>query len=379
MKQARTFDHSYYYSLDCLRFFSAIIVAAFHLTWHIDGIKTTVHFGWIGVQIFFVISGFVIANSAYNNSPFRFLKSRFLRLYPAAIICAILSFVSITYNAGGADTELLNQLVSSVVLFAKGPFLTTSYWTLPIEIAFYGLIFIVLIYSDFNSIKKIMSVLTVLSATYCTLLVLDVFQLLNLPFLDFGYGLKNASLMRHGVYFAIGIYLWSAINGEFLRSDIKYFVIALVAAAFEIACRSFEISTIINSPELDLSTSFLQSTGLFYLACIFLYFSTKFSNKFELGVMKYKGLLRMAGLTTYPLYLLHESIGNQCRDFFVDKFSTSYLLAVMLAIIIVVVLSAVVATSMEPVLRKFFAKLFKLNFSVYLYNRFLVRFDKSSN
>src|SRR5258706_15154943 len=45
-------------------------------------------FGWGGVEIFFVISGFVIANSASRSSPTEFLLGRALRLYPAVWVCA---------------------------------------------------------------------------------------------------------------------------------------------------------------------------------------------------------------------------------------------------------------------------------------------------
>ena len=68
--------------IDAIRFSSAVLVSAFHLTWHIPEAVHVMPFGWIGVQIFFVISGIVIANSARLATPFRFAVSRFLRLYP---------------------------------------------------------------------------------------------------------------------------------------------------------------------------------------------------------------------------------------------------------------------------------------------------------
>ncbi|MBS0250746.1 MAG: acyltransferase family protein, partial [Proteobacteria bacterium] len=75
------------YPLDAVRFFAALCVMLFHLGFY-DWASTNsvvgqmfanstsfpqaapyTSFGWVGVEIFFVISGFVIANSANNSSP----------------------------------------------------------------------------------------------------------------------------------------------------------------------------------------------------------------------------------------------------------------------------------------------------------------------
>src|SRR4051812_28811563 len=91
----------YYTELDMVRFCSALLVAFFHLGfsgWAIQGsrgyeiyqglftIPQTQYLGfsgWVGVQIFFVISGLVVAQSAEGRSPADFLKGRIVRLYPA--------------------------------------------------------------------------------------------------------------------------------------------------------------------------------------------------------------------------------------------------------------------------------------------------------
>ena len=102
-------DKRYYFGIDAIRFTAALLVVAFHLcfwSWTatdstpgriLGGAARFPHlapfawFGWIGVEIFFVISGLVIANSANNRTPIAFLNGRALRLYPGAWICATIS------------------------------------------------------------------------------------------------------------------------------------------------------------------------------------------------------------------------------------------------------------------------------------------------
>jgi exopolysaccharide production protein ExoZ len=134
-------DHRYFYGLDAVRFCAATLVALFHLTWRLKPIALAMPVGWVGVQIFFVISGFVIANSAAGATPGKLLKGRFLRLYPVAWICVPITLVCLVAVHGihkrvGVFTVLsIKAALGSVALVGKS-FLTSAYWTLPIELAF---------------------------------------------------------------------------------------------------------------------------------------------------------------------------------------------------------------------------------------------------
>src|ERR1700744_5896212 len=115
--------------LDPMRFAAALGVAVFHLTfwswaWSSTGTPPGFEhyvgadlqfqsaapftwFGWVGVEIFFVISGFVIANSASNASAKEFLLGRALRLYPAVWVCSTLTFTVLLIFAGGHMSEFI--------------------------------------------------------------------------------------------------------------------------------------------------------------------------------------------------------------------------------------------------------------------------------
>ena len=85
----------YILGVDIIRFLSAVGVAAFHLTWSNPAATWGFPVGWVGVQLFFVISGLVIANSAYHSNWRRFARGRVLRLYPAAWCTLLLSWLCI--------------------------------------------------------------------------------------------------------------------------------------------------------------------------------------------------------------------------------------------------------------------------------------------
>src|SRR5581483_4971733 len=128
--------------LDPLRFAAALGVAVFHLTfWSWAGSATGTApgfehyvaaglqfqsaapftwFGWVGVEIFFVISGFVIANSARNASPSAFLLGRALRLYPAVWVCATATFIVLLFFAPGSAAKFVGPYLKAMLLIPKG-------------------------------------------------------------------------------------------------------------------------------------------------------------------------------------------------------------------------------------------------------------------
>src|SRR5437868_3352741 len=91
--------------LDLVRFAAALAVAFFHLSfwWWLPGtdpvapigpvLSEPFRWGWVGVPIFFVLSGFVITLSADGKTARQFVIGRALRLYPAVWICATLTLL----------------------------------------------------------------------------------------------------------------------------------------------------------------------------------------------------------------------------------------------------------------------------------------------
>lgn len=117
-------------SLDILRGVAAASVVLHHTgAWSM---------GEIGVDLFFVISGFVMANVARGRTATEFLQNRFWRIYPIYWI-ALIPWLLIALNSG---TLTLQSGLANLMLFPLGlgdtrPFLFLA-WTLIFELLFYS-------------------------------------------------------------------------------------------------------------------------------------------------------------------------------------------------------------------------------------------------
>lgn len=151
--------------LDSLRAFAALSVCLFHFICTVTGfvdnawIRSFFDYGHYGVQLFFVISGFIIPWSLYHSGYkirnfFTFAGKRFLRLEPPYIISLIVAIthtfvrmLSPHYN--GLDvTPSIKQVMlhfGYMIPFFEGEkWIRPVYWTLAIEFQYYitiGLLF----------------------------------------------------------------------------------------------------------------------------------------------------------------------------------------------------------------------------------------------
>ena len=93
--------------LDIFRGIACLMVLLFHYTTQYSKIfknQETIQlfdfkYGGLGVDLFFIISGFVIFMSINRNiSPFQFLIKRFVRLYPTFWICVSITFCIVHFS-----------------------------------------------------------------------------------------------------------------------------------------------------------------------------------------------------------------------------------------------------------------------------------------
>lgn len=346
-----TVQKTYFPEIDALRFICAISVVFFHLTYHTGTHRDMFWVGWIGVQVFFIISGFVIAQSVQDTDFKNFLRSRFLRLYPAALICALIGGLSL-FNVQNfyLDIELFISIINSILLFSNGPFIGSAYWTIPIEMSFYLLTSIYIIKNG-GSLMKLSLLLGLSSSVYVLFYWLNVNGYINADWLEFEYSIANATLLRHGIYFAIGICLFQIYivnrNGVFRHTLL--ILACLPAAALEIHARSIEIIQNISLPTLDTKTDWLYPLLILIGSILLIFFSTQKKARKDIKNLR---TIRMMGLTTYPLYLIHESIGYNIKWKIESYFElTNSIWAVLFATCCATLIACIIARYLEPGVR----------------------------
>jgi exopolysaccharide production protein ExoZ len=352
----------YYPGVDLVRFVSALLVVFYHLgfgSWakpHSEASRIVVQnfsmpvpgwigvCGWVGVQIFFVVSGVVITQSANGRSPAAFAKGRFYRLYPAVWLCATITLLTaLHYHT--VDTPILAYF-HSMVLFPDDPYVDWQYWTLPVEIFFYGLVFFLLAIKAFQHVEKLAISLVLLTTIYMASMI--SLQAAHRPLGDLLWRLNAHGLpFYYGCFFGLGTLITLRS-----RRSISAFGMAMLPLALIVCCWQVYDHFMRHIHEdmhfhWPMASYWPLPIAIFLVAVAVIAWST--TERLAVGDQGHR-VIRALGLTTYPLYLIHLTNGAAVfailRRFMVPEaaFVTTVLAMIALAMLIALVI--------EPRLRR---------------------------
>jgi len=311
--------------LDGLRVLAILMVMIFHFYARYQGKYYTYDFkvpailnhGRLGVQLFFIISGFVITLTLAKSKTFlEFMIKRFIRLLPGMVICATCTFLFFwmfdkndliprckdIYNLLVSFTFISPALLNSI-FGTNLEYIDGSYWTIWTELQFYVLGGIIYFVSPKNFMRNYL-VLVVLTfpityfftsphfaGTAAKLFGTDgahsadnLFKIFNL-FPQNGWFLAGVVLNR--IYFA-------------KRKDAK--LVLLFAAILAV-----EMLTLSNIHITMIISGFLIIFLLFIYKPNYLSFLSS-------------PMLSKIGVASYSIYLIHEYVGflimNRLAGFF---------------------------------------------------------------
>lgn len=361
--------------LDPLRFGAALGVAIFHqMFWSwawvsigVPGFEQRVAanvlypsaapytwFGWVGVEIFFVISGFVIANSAATSSPKEFLLGRALRLYPAIWVCATATLIVLVVLGSGRASEYVVPYIHAMLLVPKGvvgEWLDGVYWTLAAEMAFYGLVFCAMLTKKIT-LRHVAFGLTIYSAVFnaVALLVLSCTTPSDLPYLVIlMFRVPCAAfLLTHGCFFALGIWLFISANRELTALERVAVAVTCLSGAAEIY---FFASFFLTSIPAIADQSALVPIMVWASAVGLIAWCANRKRRPAPAVAREApAYFRTLGLITYPLYLTHNVIGTAIIRALVDA-GMDATSAIWVQLGILVLICWFICTKIEPAIR----------------------------
>jgi peptidoglycan/LPS O-acetylase OafA/YrhL len=297
-----------YYEIDLLRFLAALAVVLYHFTYrgfHADHLSPVEYprlgaffkYGHLGVELFFIISGYVVLLSAQGKTVSQFFISRVTRLYPAYWVACTLTF-GVVWLLGPAPQEagwspilaasardyLPNMLMLNSFMGYKE--VDGVYWTLAVELLFYFWIAVAIAFGWLRHLPLVLAIWLGYAAIAGTGYGKGIFMLVLFP--------------RFAPFFIAGMvfYLLQTRQGR------RWQLYALLAAAFALSMRSGK------TVALEYSTLFQDSfsvpvvcgtiAGFFGLFLLIAY------RKFQLPG---RAWLAWAGALTYPIYLLHHNVG----------------------------------------------------------------------
>lgn len=314
--------------MDSLRGIAALAVVFYHIAMYFKlDVKGYSVFdeiflhGNLGVQLFFIISGFVIYMSMQKHpDPKAFLISRFSRLYPTYWTCVILTFVVISITPYWTVPVTFSDMLINLTMFQhwfKVRDVDGVYWTLAIELCFYMMVLLILIFKKIEKIEWF-------GLAWLLLMLAIYFIAIYMPA---ARGLYYwIPLLKNGTLFFAGILFYLMRTQGQTPQRFFYLVICL------------GIHFIIN----PIMESVVVTT---YFLIFFLFIQNKMS------FLVNKPLLFLGNIS-YALYLINQEVGYQVLNATETLGLTVPFLRIVFSLSVIIVLSAGITFYIEkPVMK----------------------------
>ena len=312
--------------LDLLRLVAVLAVLMFHYGFRgalpdqsftavsLPALAPFAKYGGLGVQMFFVISGFVIAYSAERRTWREFGIARVGRIYPAFIVCMTLTFAATLAVGAPQFQATLRQWLVNFVIAApalKQPFMDGAYWSLVDEMIFYGWI-------------------AVLIATGAFRRHIDVIIIAWLAIALANHELHSGAVERvfltdQSGFFAAGLIFYEMYSG---RRDATIKLLLVLAAVVAVS-QSLDVVTWQRAHfQVAYDDRIQAALALAVIATVGLGLRVR---RVPLPTSVIVGI----GGVTYPLYLLHQNIGYMVFNTVGGRISPTPLIGLTAAAMIV--------------------------------------------
>ncbi len=270
--------------IDSLRAIAIILVVLFHYTYHYESeylLRSDqwkfelARYGWSGVDIFFIVSGYCIGMTIIKTQNFiEFVVRRVARLYPGYLICGLLTLIFYSYfDLPGREvdwfTGFMNLIFANFIPGMNFKYIDGIYWALMVEIKFY--FFFGLIFFFLNSLKKSINVWFI----FCVLgNIISMFDKESFIFIT--------SIFPHANLFLIGLLIFH-FDKVSLVNKLVIFLFVIISLLTNERYIGFEL----------------------YFVFLISFVSLFLLKKIDLNIK----ILSSLGLISYTWYLTHNAIG----------------------------------------------------------------------
>lgn len=334
-------------SINTLRAISVIGVLLYHFEYQMfEG-------GWLGVDVFFVISGYLISNilfSELNNEDFKFrtfFKRRIKRIAPSLFMTTFLS-LGIGYTI--LNPLLLTQLVETIrsgIFFYSNYFFSTldfytgggvskvfllNFWSLSIEEQYY-FIFPLMLYLGYRFNNKFYIVSFLVFIGIYSFFINSIDDLNKFYFLQFR--------------------AWEFLAGVFINFIKEFRLKYISEISLSVILLSFFIFDELSIIQIEPKLLVVFFTAIFINNKSSSFIDKVSSNKF----------LTSVGVSSYTIYLLHYPIYNFYKHFLEINFKEINSIEKLILILIILLASSFIYNNFE----KKFIQNFNKKRQIYLF------------
>jgi len=272
------------HKIDLLRGVAIIFVVCFHYMWHYSpeyllrddnwSLKLA-SYGWTGVDIFFIVSGFCIAMTIEKIPNLsEFYVRRFARIYPAYVFCGLITLIFFyLFDLPGREvswfTGVMNLVFANVIPGLNFQYIDGIYWALIIELKFY--IIFGLIYYTCKDLNKSIFIWILMSVILNIVLLIDNNLILSL-----------SSISPHANLFLVGL-----VAFNYNRINIKYLILIAVLSLLNII----------------LNERYAENQMYFTILILTTFFILKLNINLKINYISWVGLI------SYSWYLIHNAVG----------------------------------------------------------------------
>ncbi|MEU4272062.1 acyltransferase [Streptomyces sp. NPDC026092] len=301
------------FALDGIRITAALVVVLYHYiglssAWETNtselfpALRPFALFGWLGVEIFFIVSGFVICMSVWGRTVGDFAVSRVSRLFPAYWAGIVLTALVLWFLPEVEELRQMEQwsdILVNLTMMQGGlgvGHVDHSYWTLFVELKFYALFAIVVLCGvTYRNCILFCGVWT-LAAVAAPTTGFRLLQFLAMP--------------QYAPYFIAGIafylmhryrptmLLWAIVGVQFL-----------LAQHYVRGRMNVNLGRHLSEQLPTWPARLVITAGFLAIAAVALGYLNRIQWRW----------LKTAGAITYPLYIIHMAIGITLIHHFRDR------------------------------------------------------------